>query len=124
MSPSYARPLTALFQPFQRVLPDCLEHPEVGLAVRVFAASDQVLGDERLQPVQEVDVEIARITEIAGRLGGLHGPSAHEGRELPEETPLVLVEEIVAPGDRVAERLVSIRKIPSPARHELESTLQ
>src|SRR5215212_9815289 len=76
MSPSYAHPLTAFFEPFQRVLPDCLEHPEVGLALRVFAASDQVLGDERLQAVQKVNVEAARITEIADRLGGLHYPSA------------------------------------------------
>ena len=86
MTPSYARRLTALFQPFQRVLPDRLEHPEARLAVGVFASSDQALGGERLQAIQNVDVEIAQRSQTASAASS--GPSAHEDREPTEETPL------------------------------------
>src|SRR5215207_8451523 len=85
MTPSYARLLTALFQPFERILPDRLEHAEPRLAVGVVASSDQALGGERFQVIQNVNIEFAKITD---RVGGCQGPSADEDRETTEQTAL------------------------------------
>src|SRR5215210_4279812 len=108
MAPSYARPLTTLFQPFERILADRLEHAEPRLAVGVFASSNQALGGERFQAIQNVDAETARITD---GLGGPHRPPAHEDREATEQAAFALVQEVVTPGDGVAERLLAGRQV-------------
>jgi hypothetical protein len=84
-------------QPLQRKLADRLQH---GVARRrpVLGAPHQALVDQHGQSVQDVAVAVDH------GLGGVQRPAAGEHPEPPEERLLCLAEEVVAPGDRIAQR--------------------
>ena len=82
-------------EPLERELPDRLEHPEALLAVRIGAAAEEALVEQRRQRVE---------VGAADLLGVLERGAAAEHREPGEERLLVLVEQVVAPGDRGAQR--------------------
>jgi len=77
-----------------RKLPDRLEHPES----LPLAHADEALVDERLQPVD---------VRAADRFGRLEGAAAAEDGKAGEQPLLVFREEVVAPIDRRAQRLLA-----------------
>jgi hypothetical protein len=83
--------LAGLVQPFARILADRLEHP-----VALLCETEQAFLDQRLQPF---DVGAADF------LGGFQG-ATREDREGAEYTLLFLGEQVVAPVDRRAQRLL------------------
>ena len=101
-------------------LADRLEHPEALLAVRVGAAADEALVEQRRQCV-----------EVRGtnRFGGVEGAAAAEDREPGEELLFVVVEQVVAPGDRGAQGCVALVGVAAaleqvePLREVLEKLL-
>ena len=76
---------------FPRELADRLEHPVALLPVRIGAAADQALVDERRKRVE------VRVTD---RFGRLESAAAAEDCEPGEQPLFVGVQEVVAPGDR------------------------
>ena len=80
-------------EPLGCVLPDRLEHPET-----LPLSPEQALVDQRLE---RVDVRFADL------LGRLERAAAAEDRQAFEQEPLLLAEEVVAPFDRRAQRLLA-----------------
>ena len=91
-------------------LADRLEHPEALLAVRVGAAADEALVEQRRQRVE---------IRVADRFGGVEGAAAAEDGEPGEQLLLVVVEQVVAPGDRRAQRRVALVGV-APALEQVE----
>ena len=90
--------LAGRVEPLERELPDRLEHPEALLAVRIGAAADEALVEQRRQRVEVGAADLLRVLE---------GGAAAEHREPREERLLFLAEQVVAPRDRRAQRGVA-----------------
>src|SRR5205085_10199289 len=99
MTPAQVVLPARLAEPFERELADCLEHPVALLADSSGAAAEQALveqGGER--------VEIG----LTDELRRLERAAAAEHSEARAECLLVLVEQVVRPGDRRAERQMAL----------------
>ena len=77
---------------------DRLEHPQPGWRERVLASHEQALGDQAVERVQSGGGD---------RLGRLDGRAAGEHREPREAALLVVAEQLVAPVDSGAQRLLA-----------------
>ena len=107
--------LRVLVQPGRCELPDRLQHHEAGPAVVLTHLPDQALVHERAQCVENVDV-VQALDPARHAFDRLEG-GAGEHREHREQTLLGRVEHLVAPGDGVAQRLLSdaVRRVLRPA---------
>ena len=85
-------------QLLERERADAVEHREA-----IAVAGDEALVHERGDPVERVGPR--------DRLGGLQRPAADEHAELGEQRPRVLVEQVVAPADRRAQRPLARRGV-------------
>ena len=108
-----ARPLAGLVEAFARVHANRLQQT---ITAPAPASPD---GDERL--LREAREEVGDFREVetvagADLLGRLELEAAGEDREPAEEHPLVRLEEIVAPLERRAQRLLARRAARLPAR--------
>src|SRR5207247_7679079 len=84
---------TGSLESLVRELADRLQHPEAAVC-----EPDEALLDQRLQRVQ---------VGAADGLGRFQGAAAGKDREAGEEPPLLLGEEVVAPGDRRPQGLLA-----------------
>ena len=114
--------LAARHQSFERVLPDRLHHRQTGLAVGMLAQLQQALVDQRFDAVDDVDTQI--LFRVGHGLGGLERAAADEDRQAAEQPLFGLAEQVVAPGNRRAQRLLTRRQIPRAAGQDLETALQ
>ena len=105
MPPAGALELAGRVELLERVLADRLEHPEARLAVGVLAQpQQQALLDERV----EVFEGVARAVRVADGRGRLEPEAADEDGQAPEQRLLPLEQQVVAPGDRVAQRPLAL----------------
>ncbi len=104
-----------------RELRDGVEHHEARLVGRVVDAQ-QALVDERRQPIEHVEAQVR--TRAAHGLGGLEVAAAAEHREPVHEAPATLVEQVVAPGDRPAERLLPLGQVTRSSGQQGQVVLQ
>jgi hypothetical protein len=101
-------------------LADRLEHPEALVPVRIGAAADEALVEERRKRVE------VRATH---RFGRLESAAAAEDCEPGEQPLFVVVEEVVAPSDRRTQRGVALVGVAAaleqvePLRDPLEQLL-
>ena len=86
-------------QTLERVLADGLEHSQARLVPACLLGREQVVAEERLDPLEDVEVGL-----IGDDLGGGEREAADEDGEAREELLLFGTEELVAPLDRRAER--------------------
>ena len=94
----------------QRVLPDRLEHREARVAVVVHLDPDEALLGEALEPGK--DVERCRVPwERAQGLGRLQVAAAREDPQPREQAAILVVEQVVAPVDRAAQRPLPLREV-------------
>ncbi len=107
------RMLAARVELLQRVLAHGLEHREAQLVRRRVDLLDQALVDERRHPVE--DRQAGVLAGIAHRLGGLEGAGAGEHREAAEQALLGVAQQLVAPVDRLAQRLLPHRQVGAAA---------
>ena len=91
-------------------LADRLEHREPAVSL-----ADEALVDERGERLQ---------VAVADSLRRLERPAAGEDREARQSLLLMLLEQVVAPGDRRPQRLLSLGSIPGATREEREPLLQ
>ena len=108
--------LPARGQPLERILSNRLQHHEPGFAAGRLLLPQQALVQQRPQAVQDLGP--------AHRFGRFEGAAADEDGEPPEELLLAPAEQVVAPGDRIAERLLARGQVRGPARQQREPTLQ
>ncbi len=110
--PPHLLRLAARYQALQSVLSDRLQHRKTRLSLptlrRFGQRYQQAVVYQRRQPLQDV----ASLGFV--RAGAAHGfrrfqgaPTGEDG-EAPEQRLLADVEEVVAPGDRVAQRPLSL----------------
>lgn len=119
---AHGRFVAAFGEALDGVFADHLEHGEAGFAVGAIHALEKILIHERRKAVEEVHAEIAG--GIADGFGGFERAAADESGEAAEEAALGLVEEIVAPVNRVAKGLLAFGKIEGAAGEELEAALE
>ena len=89
-------------------LADRLEHREAGLAGLVVDA-DEALVDELPDPVDDVAAHLGG--GAAYGLGGLELEAAAKDGQPVDEPAGPVVEQVVAPGDRPAQRLLALRQV-------------
>ena len=99
--------LAEFLEAFARKFSNRLEHEEPAFA----RLPQQALVDERREAV-EVDLD--------NRFGCLEREAAGKDRHAGELRPFGLVEQLMAPFDRRAERPLSLRRVARPSRQELE----
>ena len=103
-------------------LADRVEHPEAQAAVDLLGPDEALVGEER-QAVDDVDaVELAR--RPADRLGAVELAAADEDRQPGEQAALARAEQVVAPGDRAAERLLALGQVARAGRQDAELVLE
>ena len=90
-----------------RELANRLEHPEALLAEAARPSPHEALVEERRERVE---------IGVADCLGRLERAAPAEDRESPEEPLLVLVEQVVRPGDRRSQRRVALVGVACPLR--------
>ena len=84
-------------QTFERKLADGLEHSQARLVPARTLGREQVVPEQRLDPLQ--DVEVGLLGHVLG--GGEREPADEDG-EAGEELLLLRLQEVVAPLDRPA----------------------
>ena len=114
--------LAAGHQPLPRELTHRLEHQVARLIPAVRQQVDQALVDERRHAIQHIERTVA--ARVADLPRGVEREAAGEDGEAPEERLLVRGEQVVAPGDRVAHRLLPGRQVAVAARQERQAPLQ
>ena len=114
MTPSDDRGLAGSLEEIARELADRLQHPEALLSEPACTSANQALVEERRK-----DIEVG----IADGLGGLQSAAAAEDRESPEEPLLVLVEEVMRPGDRRSQGRVALVGV-ARAFEQIESRVE
>ena len=119
-------------QMLQGELPDGLQHAEARFAVRLHILEDQPAIDEIGEVVEHaVWVHSERMLPGLPRSGRcdqgfrrLEGEAAGKDREGLEEPLLVGRQEVVAPGDRVAQRALPVGEIAGAAREDIEPAVE
>lgn len=89
-------------QALRRELPNRLEHPEA-----LVAPADEALVNERLERVK---------ARVADSLGRRESAPSDEDREPREDPLLVVVQEVVRPGDRRTQRLLAAVGVSATAQ--------
>ena len=90
-------------QTLERVLANGLEHPQARLVPRCMLGREQVVAEQRLDPLQDVEVG-----PLGDALGGGEREPADEDGEAHEELLLLRLQEVVAPLDCPAERPLAL----------------
>ncbi len=98
-----------------RELFDRLQEPEPGLAVRIGSLFEKTAFDQRLQQIE---------FRVADRLHCVEAAAVDEHGQASKQASLVLVEQVVAPGDRRSEGLLALLEITSAAGQHAQPLVQ
>ena len=105
-------------QSLERILAHDLEHREPRVAGGSLALPDEALVDQRRESFQH------GVVSSADSLGGRKRPAAREHAELREEALRSRLEQVVAPVERHAERLLMLRRVATTAGEEFQPVTQ
>ncbi len=105
----------ARFEPLERIGPDGLEQSEARRARVSCLPAEKALVGKRSERLQRCSADGCGRSEREAP-----GKDAESGKEVP----LGGIEQVVAPVDRRAQRLVAIRQITRPTRQEVEALLE
>jgi hypothetical protein len=114
--------LACFSQVFPRVFADRGEHREPRLALVVLALAQEAAVDERCDPLEDVDSELA--VRIGDPLGGVDRATAHEDGKPRMEPAFLVGEKVIAPRDCLAERALPRGHVCASAGRELEPALE
>ena len=132
MLTSHAGKLFQANQLLGAVLPNRLIHADAHVGFVPVVAAQETLVDQRFDANQNIDVHkigvggtVAGTSEIPyDRFGRFHGESADKPGQKAKEHLLGGFEDVVAPGDRVAQGLVPFRAVACPAGEHRQALLQ
>ena len=99
---------------FQRELPDCLQHREAWLVIDIFGYAHQALVDQRGEFLEDIQAALA----VGHRFRGLQCPSPGEDTKAAKEDAFFFTQQVMAPRNRSAQRLLPLGQILSPACQE------
>ena len=105
-----------------RERPDRVEEPKAGFAIRRLLGLDQALVDQGHEAIEDVAAELGR--RSADRLGRGQVAAAGEDRQAIEQASTAVIEELIAPGDRSAEGLLTSRQVARPRREDVELVVE
>ena len=108
------------FQLLQPILAHRLQHAEARLALDSLLLAQQTLVDQRGHAGEDIE----RPIRTRHRLRRLDRAAAGKDRQPAEEDLLLRGEQIVAPGDGIAHRLLACRQGAGAARQERQALLQ
>src|SRR5438105_13721964 len=126
MSPSCRGLLTAGDQALECVFADCLEHPEPHIiqatATRCALLSQQTLVDQRLDSREWFESKCAIwIANVGDRI---QRKPADKNRKLAEQHLLCARQQVMAPIDRTAQRLLACWLVARAAFEQPEPTIE
>jgi len=126
VAPPPLRRLAAPLQELRRVLSDRLQHADARLLAGPLPLRppEQTLLDEGGQPGQHPCARRAAGAVVAHGHGRLGGAAADEDGEPPEERALGGREQVVAPGEGVAQGALARRQVVRPARQQRQPPFQ
>ncbi len=107
---------------FRGVFTDRVEQPEARLAVGCLLDLDQALVDERHQAVEDLHADLGRWP--ADRFGRGEVAATGEDRQPVEQSLAAIVEQVVAPGDRSAQRLLTLGQVACPGRQDVQLVIE
>ena len=107
---------------FRGVLADRVQEPEPRLAAGHLLGLDEALVEQGHHPVDDVAADLRR--RPADRLRRLEVEAAGEHRQAVEQPLGVLVEDVVAPGDRGAQGLLARRQVARAGGQQVELVLE
>ena len=110
-----------MLQHLRGVLADGLQHREARFVGRLVE-TDEALVEELADELDDVAADLVR--RPAHRLGHLQVEAAAEHRQPVDEPPCPVVQQVVAPGDRAAQRLLALRDVAGSDRQQLEVMLE
>jgi hypothetical protein len=94
----------------------------LGLRVARLVDPDEALVDERAQSVEHVHAEVGR--RPAHDLRHVEAPATAEDGQAVDESAGTGLEQVVAPGDRPAQRLLALREVARSGRQQREMVLE
>jgi hypothetical protein len=110
-----------LLEPLRSIFPDGLEHGEP-LRTRALQAANEALVHQGCEPID--NVHLSEQSEPGDNLLHRFHPGGREHREQLKDRLLLAVEQLIAPLDSAAERLLAGRQVPWPASEQLEAASQ
>src|SRR4029079_15417676 len=102
--------------------PDRVEQPEARLAIGRLLHLEQALVHERHQSIEDVTTYLGR--GPADRLDRGKVASGPEDRQAIDQPASARLEELIAPGDRSAQRLLALRQVTRPGGQDVELMIE
>ena len=103
--------LSAGSQALQPILADRLQHGEARHLAFLACCVEQALVYERGDPFEEVSCSVSVAKSMTHRFYRFEATFSHKDRKSPKEPLLLGIEQLIAPGDGSAQRLLSLRKV-------------
>ena len=113
MGAARGRLLAAIDQAFEGIFANRFEHGETRLGFGAVHALHQIFVHQRGQAFKEIDAQVA--ARVADGLGRLQRASADEDGKAAKQSLLGFIQQIVAPVDGLAERLLTFRQVERTA---------
>ena len=113
-----AIPLPAPLKTLVRVGADYLEHPEPRLV------GPRLAGDKATVHQPGVQLEGVALVQFGDRRGVVEPPAAGEHGQPAEQRPLGRLKQVVAPGNSLADGLLSLREVPGAPAEEDQRPVQ
>src|SRR6266567_2846577 len=114
--------LSTLTQTFQPILTNGLKHAEAWIPSFLLCLLHEALVDQRGNRMQHISLVIA--STLTYRLYRFQCAATDEDREPPEEPLLFALQQVVAPGDGVAQRLLACWHVSGLACQDLQPLTQ
>ena len=113
-------PVAAGVELLQGELADRLQHPEARLPLSTLGLANEALVDERGERGKNVEP----VAGCISGLGRLQRPAAGEDRQPAKQRLLAGREQVVAPGDGVAQRLLARGQVAGAAGQQRQAPVQ
>ena len=113
------------FQPFGSVFPDRFQHQQPGLSGVLIHLPDQAFVHQGSQSIENVHPRLVQALDLAGhRFDRLERAAADEHREQLKQALLAAVEQLIAPVNGVAQRLLPDRQVARPTPQQFQPAPQ
>ncbi|HEX9133940.1 MAG TPA: hypothetical protein VF844_16735, partial [Ktedonobacteraceae bacterium] len=120
----HGRLLTACCEMLAGILADRLQHAEARLSTRALLGVHQALVQELCHLLEGRSLLLtphAGSSREADRLHPLQGEPTHKDREASEELLFACLQEVVAPGNGVAQRLLARGQVTGPPAEQRQT---
>src|SRR5258706_6861120 len=100
-----------------RILSNRFQHAKARLTIPILSPPDQTLVDQTVEPFEQSPRQNPWGMAVTDGVNGLPCTSAAEDRQLRKQMPFPLIEQAIAPLNRVAQRLLAHGHVAQRALH-------